>query len=163
MKKKEAESVSKEMVDLAIEFLQAIFDDDIDRYWDTICKEDKARLYGMYRQYSGEHDRVLTFREYIKKIKLEHAEQYEGLRDCSPGMAQTLRYTEEGDVELRLHPNVKVPRTYIAPTEVLIYPLILTLDVEYIMGKIGIKYKVRLYKDKFHQNLEEASKEEANR
>ncbi|MEC0171668.1 hypothetical protein [Paenibacillus graminis] len=147
--------ISKEQSDLAFEFLRIIFSDDVDRYWSLISKVDKARIFGMHRQYSNENgESSISFREYVAKIIMpEHAENYSKLRDNSPGVSTTLRYSEQGEGLLYLLENVTEPRVYETETEVKVFPLIVTMDCEYVNGDVKAEWKVRMYNDKLYEEL----------
>ncbi|MEK4878912.1 MULTISPECIES: hypothetical protein [Paenibacillus] len=148
--------ISKEQSDLAFQFLRVIFSDDVDEYWRLISKVDKARIFGMHRQYSLETgiDSV-SFREYVTSIIMpEHAEHYAKLRNNNPGVSTTLRYTEEGEGLLYLLENVTEPRVYEKETEVKVFPLIVTSDCEYVNGEVNAEWRVRMYNDKLYETLD---------
>ncbi len=144
--------ITKEQSDVAFKFIEALFGDNVEEYWSLISKVDKARVFGMYRQYTSEHGEQLQFKQYVEHYtKAEQAKLYEGLKDNNPGISKTLRYTEEGEAEVHLHPNVIATRAYIVPTQVRVFPLILTIDSEFNQGEITAEWKVRLYTDKLYE------------
>ncbi|WP_127549701.1 hypothetical protein [Paenibacillus amylolyticus] len=146
--------ISKEMSDVAFNFLDMMFNANIEGYWNSISKVDKARIFGMYRQYSSEETTEFSFRDYIEQEILPgHTKYFEGLRDNNPGISATLRYTEEGEALLYLFPDVQETRIIEEEREELVYPLTLTIDTEFNNGEVSHIWKVRAYRDKWYENL----------
>lgn len=154
MSEVEYQNISKELSDIAFEFLRCLYGDDVERYWSMISKVDKARVYGMYlaiRELSEDSDQ--SFMEYVRtKFQLVNRELFEKFKE-NPGIATHMRYTDEGDILLLIINDVQVPRFYIAETQVEACPLVITLDTEINSGEFSTEYKVRLYNDKLYDEL----------
>lgn len=148
--------ITKEQSDLAFEFLRCLFDEDVDGYWETISKVDKARLYGMYRHYVNVSDSSdYSFRDYlIQEIMPGHTENYEKLRGNSPGISTTLRYSDEGEALIYLFEAVTQSRIIEKESYEYVFPLTLTIDTEYSRGDISHSWKVRAYSDKLYEKLD---------
>ncbi|MGG3662110.1 hypothetical protein [Bacillus gobiensis] len=150
------EKITLEHSNLAFDFLNKVRGEDVEAYWDLICKVDQARVYGMYRAFMlTKYFDGRTFYDYVKNdFMIEHAKNFEGITG-EPGISDRIRYTEQGDILLYLLNDVQVPRVYIAKTEARVFPLTITLDCTYIDNELNAQWKVRIYQDKFHETLEE--------
>ncbi|WP_055108973.1 hypothetical protein [Paenibacillus ihumii] len=146
-------NVTNEQLDLVHRFFKVVFGDNVEEYWEIICKADQSRVYGMYMQHTQNGGNV-TFKDYIQnQIKVEHAKIYEKYKENSPGISSQLRFSDEGEATILIMEDVKVPRVYITPTEVMTIPLTLTIDTYYNKGDIVLKWKVRLYADNNYSRL----------
>lgn len=148
-------TITKEQSALAFNFLEALFSGDVDAFWKNVSKVDQARIYGMYRAYKmQEHSQDISFLDYVSDYIMPDVEkQYEGLRDNNPGIASHTRNTSEGEMIVLMLPNVKVSRTYIAETQVLAYPIHMTIDANYKNGEIIVEWKIRIYVDQDYKYL----------
>lgn len=147
--------IFKEQSDVAFKFLECLFSKDVTGYWDLISKVDKARVYGMYRQYINEIGfQELSFKDYVTEhIMPDHAKNYEGLRDNTPGLSTTLRHTDQGEALLYLMDNIEEPKIMEEETLAYVFPLILTLDANYDNEQTEVVWKVRIYQDKLYDEI----------
>jgi hypothetical protein len=153
---KERPKILPEQSALVFNFLEVMFSEDVEQYWNMVSKVDQARIYGMYRAYTMQESvNDLSFLEYVRDhIKPDHVAMYEKLRGNNPGISQTLRYTEDGEALVYLLEDVQVPRVYIAQTETNVFPMTLTVDADYFQGEVIASWKVRLYTDQLYKTLE---------
>ncbi|WP_041580558.1 hypothetical protein [Bacillus sp. 1NLA3E] len=154
MKNNTIENVTKDQSELVFKFMELLFSEDVEGYWDCISKVDQARVYGMYRVVAETdiYDDI-SFFDYVKHyFKPKQEEIYERVKE-HPGLATHVRYTDEGEVLLYLLQDVQVPRVYIAETQEYVFPITLTIDTEVSNGEVNAKWKVRLYTDQNYKDL----------
>lgn len=149
-------ALTSEQSDIVFQFIEKLYSNDVEGYWKLISKVDQARVFGMYSvfkdsdQYNG-----ISFFDYVRDyFKAEQSKVYEKVKEDA-GISTTLRYTEEGEVQVYLFENVQVPRTYIGEVQERVFPVTLTIDTNIINGEIVSEWKVRMYIDQFYKYLKE--------
>lgn len=149
------DQITLEQSELVFKFIERLFNGDVQEYWDLISKIDQARVFGMFtsmKQLEPEND--ISFYDYVDIYFRDRQKQiYEKVRE-NPGLATHQRITDYGELLLYVLDDVKVPRVYIAETEVKVFPIVLTVDAELEDGQLNAVWKVRLYNDKLYKDLE---------
>lgn len=143
------ESLNHEQLDAVDNFLTNLFGDDIDAYWSSISKVDQARVYGIYIG----SDSSLSFKDYVREqFMLPQQKEYENLKE-NVGIAQFIKYSEQGEPEAQLKLNTTDVEVYNEPTEIHGRRLTLALDTDVINKEIVSVWKVRMYSDKSYVSL----------
>lgn len=150
----ENKTITIEQSDLAFEFIELLFSEDIHGFWNIISKVDQARLYGMYRaDVDLEDGQDISFLEYIRDvIKPDIEEIYEEVREGS-GIATHERFTDEGETLVYLLPNVNEPTVYTETTQEVVFPVSMTVDANLFNGQVNYEWKIRLYADQEYKVL----------
>ena len=147
------EMITKEQADIAFKFLNALFSEDVEGYWNTISQVDQARVYGQYLVATELKYTEDSFRQFVhNNYQLKQREIYKEVKEKA-GIATHIRYTDEGEITLYFLEDVQVPRVYIAETEVKGYPLVIALDTDIVNGEYKVEWKVRIYKDQHYKSL----------
>ncbi|WP_127486827.1 hypothetical protein [Paenibacillus ehimensis] len=131
----------------ASEFIDVLFSDDIERYWNLVSEIDKGIAFGFHdanRQYNNPRKMIDT----INELREAHRKLFSPVRE-NCGVSKTVRYTRDGEAYIYLLENVVVPRTYIAATETKVYPLRVVIEARYENQQITARLKVRVYDDVF--------------
>lgn len=149
-----SEKLTLEQSETVFAFLKSLAEENVPNYWNLISVVDQSRVYGMYRAFINSSDSIeISFHDYVKDfIMLEQLPSYERVLE-SPGVAEFLRYTLEGEPQVLVLEDVKVPRAYITKTQERVYPVTLRLDSNYKNGELDASWKVRLYEDQFYKYL----------
>jgi hypothetical protein len=149
-------TIHKELAELVLRFLEKLFSDDVEGYWNCISKVDQARIYGMYSAFMQQTEvkEQMTFYEYVRDyVKAQQEKIYERVRE-NPGISNRVRYTDDGEFLIYLLEDTKVPRVYIAPTEEPVFPVVVTADATLNNNNnVHIEWKVRLYRDHLYKAL----------
>ncbi|MCM3488793.1 hypothetical protein M3689_05665 [Alkalihalophilus marmarensis] len=147
----EYKTISAEHIELVNNFIEKLFEGDVQDFWDCVSKVDQARIYGMYRvvlQYNDD----LTFEQYlINDIIPGIKEVYKGALP-SPGIASHLRVSETGEFLVYIVPNTEEGRLINEPTLETVFPVGMTIDADIIDNEVQHSLKVRLYHDNNYQN-----------
>jgi hypothetical protein len=147
--------ISQEQAAITLKFIESVFSEDVEAYWENISKVDQARVYGLYRSaiITNSLDPHVTFYDYVRdNFKVKHEEQYANVKEY-PGLASHVRYTDEGEIMLYVLEDVQVSRTYIAEAMEKVYPVILTIDADIENNEINPCWKVRIYTDQEYKKL----------
>ncbi|MDE0563364.1 hypothetical protein [Exiguobacterium sp. B2(2022)] len=148
--------ITSEMADATFNFVNRLFEEDLEAFWDSVCAVDQARIYGIYRTILDKEN--LSFRQYsysrfiknefvnLLRLKMKNYKE-------NPGIATHLRFSKDGVPMVYLLQNTIVPRHYIAESEEMVYPIFLGLDTVYKEGEIVAEWKVRLYDDESHSKI----------
>lgn len=148
--------ITREMANAAFNFVNSLFKDDLEAFWNSVSIVDQARIYGIYRTIIDKENLSFdqySFSEFIKtefvdvlRYKMENYEE-------NPGIATHLRFSEDGIPMVYLLQNTLVPRHYIAESEDQVYPIFLGLDTDFNDGMITTNWKVRIFDDKSYSKL----------
>ncbi|PKH10654.1 hypothetical protein [Planomicrobium sp. MB-3u-38] len=152
---KEPTSVTSEQVEAMSDFLQYLFEDDVNLYWSSISKIDQARVYGMYigQVNTGVFKDSYGFYDFVKEeFMIPQREVYENVKE-NAGFAQFIRYSDEGEPQIFMQANVSETKIYNEPTQVEVVPITLALDTDIKKDEIKSVWKVRMYSDKLYQSL----------
>lgn len=148
--------ITREMADATFNFVNSLFEEDLEAFWNTISVVDQARIYGIYRTIIDKEDISFEQYSYSEFIKNEFVNllryKMENYKE-NPGIATHLRFSKDGVPMVYLLQNTLVPRHYIAESEELVYPIFLGLDTVFKDGKIVASWKVRLYDDESHSKI----------
>lgn len=149
MNTEEYNEISQEQSQIVFRFLNTLFRENVQEYWDTISKVDQARVYGMYKAAITTEalDVTVQFSDYVREqFMIPQRELYERVKE-NPGVATHLRYSKEGEPQIFVLENVVAPRYYIAPAQERVFPVTITIDTMVSDKEVVAEWKVRMYID----------------
>lgn len=146
----EIRDILDERSELAFDFIEKLFADDLQGFWDYVSKVDQARIYGMYRV-ELQYNQDLTFEQYLTNhIVPGIKEVYKGALP-SPGLASHVRIADTGEFMVYMVPNTYEARLVDEPTLETVLPIVMTIDADIINKELVHSLKVRLYQDNSYQ------------
>ncbi|KRE70771.1 hypothetical protein [Paenibacillus sp. Soil750] len=136
-------------------FIFALYKGTIDEFWDMLADVDQMALYTEYEYIrSSNMNDYDGFRDFLDTTREEQRSNYASVQKQS-GVGEMARYTPEGEVYIYLIENIQKKIHYIAPTEVKVVPVVLTLNMKYDAESTvySAHWKVRIIKNDYKTAL----------
>ncbi|OIK09401.1 hypothetical protein [Bacillus sp. MUM 13] len=132
---------------LVIDFMDSLEKDDINLFWSTLSREDKAYIEGTFNALQDSREQI-TFYEW-KNESFRRAKEVFVNYISNYGVSTTVRHYNKILADIYLPHGVEVPIKYIAESEVRVMKLPITLEVNQAEdGQILVEWKVYFYANK---------------
>lgn len=144
------------MSEAVFKFIESLFEDDVNDFWQRIYEVDQARLYGIYETVLVKEElntEVYSFPEFIESEVINKLRYKFSKFKNNPGVASHLRFDENGMPMVFLLENVVAERHYIAEVEENVHPVYLGLNSTFSNKEVSVEWKVRLYNDISYKHL----------